>query len=97
MNSQGPRKRLYGGEQALLESADQQSRSGLHPSRLHTEPFLSQLTIFVEKRNQAQLRGIIWQILDFFLDDMALWESANYFSEIVFKPTNHDIVERFSL
>ena len=95
MNPQRPRKCFDRGKETLLEAADQQSGSRLHSSCLDTEALLTQLPILVEKCNQAQFRSIAGQIFDFFLYNMALWESPEDLSEVVLEPTNHYIVQHF--
>ncbi len=83
VDAQGSRKSLYGGEQALLQTADEQPRGRLRSARLARKPALPQLPILIEKPRELEFRSVIRKPVEIDLFDAPFRETAGDLAQII--------------
>ena len=93
VDAQGPGKSLYGGEKALLQTADQQPRGCLRSARLAGKPALPQLPILIEKPRELEFRGVIGKPVEIDLLDAPFREATGDLPQIILETAHQDSVE----
>ena len=87
-------KRLDRGEQALLETRDQQGGGRLLFLGLARQTGFAEFAVLIEQLGQAQLGRVGWQSLEVDLAGNAFGKSAFDLAQVFLQPAHHDLVEK---
>ena len=85
---------LDGGEEALLESDDEEACCGLGATRCGGEARLPRRAVFVEEAGEDQLGSVVGETVDRNAHDFTLREAALDGADVLLETPHHDLLER---
>ena len=93
MDGEGSGEGFDGGEEALLESRDQEAGCTLRAPAFRRQALFPEGTVLVEQGSDAQFRCVWRQTRDVYLNDMTFREAADDLSQVVFEAAHHHVIQ----